>query len=97
MILVILLSMLSAEKSVVMIQQSDLPASVQKALKKDMPQGATFRGFEKEVIDGKTFYEVQMTVGGKAKEILYRPDGRIEETEDETTLDAIPGPAKEES
>jgi uncharacterized membrane protein YkoI len=84
-----------AEKVVTMIEQRELPAAVAAALAKDKPAGATFRGFERELIDGKTFYEVQMTVAGKGKEILYRPDGRIVETEEESTLDAIPVPARE--
>lgn len=84
-----------AEKVVTMIGEKDLPAAVAAALAKDKPEGATFRGFEREVIDGKTFFEVQMMVAGKGKEILYRPDGRIVETEEETTLEAIPGPARE--
>jgi len=85
----------AAEKVVTMIEQKELPAAVAAALAKDKPAGATFRGFEREVIDGKTFYEVQMTVAGKGREILYRPDGRIVETEEESTLEAIPAPARE--
>ncbi len=91
----VLTVMLFEEKVVSVIQQAELPTAVQKALLRDKPKDATFRGFEKEVIDGKTFYEVQMTVEGKGRELLYRPNGKIEEIEQETTLEAIPGPARE--
>lgn len=84
-----------AEKVVKMIRESELPAPVRKALAKHKPAGATFRGFEHELIDGKPFYEVQMIVNGKGKEILYHPDGKIEEMEDEITLEDIPAPARE--
>jgi len=84
-----------AEKMVVMIGQADLPAAVQSALAKDKPANAVFRGFERETIDGKTFYEVQMTVDGKGREILYRPDGSIAEVEQQPTIDEIPAPARD--
>jgi hypothetical protein len=84
-----------AEKAVTMIQEKDLPAAVKAALARDKPAGATFRGFEREVIDGKLYFEVQMTVAGKGREILYRPDGSILEIERETTIGEIPAPARE--
>ena len=83
-----------AEKVVTMIEEKDLPAAVKASYLRDRPAGATVRGFEREVIDGKTFYEVQLTVAGKGKEFLYRADGRTVEMEEETTLEAIPAGAR---
>ena len=96
-LLLLLTSLVSAysEKAVTMIQERDLPAAVKAALAKDKPSGATFRGFEREVINGKVYFEVQMTVAGKGREILYRPDGSILEVERETTIDEIPAPARD--
>jgi uncharacterized membrane protein YkoI len=84
-----------AEKTVTMIQEADLPAAVRAALAKDKPANATFRGFERETIDGKIFYEVQMTVAGRGREILYRPNGSIVEIEQETAIEEIPAPARD--
>ena len=84
-----------AEKTVAMVQEVDLPAVVRAAVARDKPATATFRGFERETIDGKVFYEVQMTVAGKGKEILYRPNGSVVEIEQETTIDEIPAPARD--
>lgn len=90
MMIPILLLSLFAEKVVTFIDRKELPAAVEKALLKDMPKGATMKAFEKEVVDGKVFFEVQMIVNGKGYEIVYQPNGKIEAIEQEASLKEMP-------
>ena len=71
------------------IQKKDLPPAVQKALDAEV-QGATVKGFAKETEDGKTFYEVETTKNGRARDLLFDVDGHVVEVEEELATDAVP-------
>jgi uncharacterized membrane protein YkoI len=72
------------------IQLKDLPPAVQKAAQQEQANGATLKGFAKEVEDGKTFYEVETTVKGHARDLLYDPSGQLIEVEEEIASSAVP-------
>ncbi len=67
-----------------------LPAAVKKAVKKDF-HGAKVRGAVKEVEDGKTSYEVELTVAGHSIDVVVNPHGRVLEIEKEIPVDHLPG------
>ena len=88
-------SLLSADKIVTDIELKDLPAAVHDAASKRTPAGGVLRSFEREVINGETFYEVKMSLPNKgSREILFRPDGSIFEVEEPSTLSAVPPAAR---
>jgi uncharacterized membrane protein YkoI len=67
----------------------DLPKAVLKAAKAQFP-GAKIRGASKEVEDGETMYEVEMTVDGKNVDLLIEPNGEIEAIEKEIEIEDLP-------
>jgi uncharacterized membrane protein YkoI len=75
------------------IQKKDLPAAVQKAMESEIA-GATVKGFAKEVEDGKTFYEIETTKNGHARDLLYDASGTLAEVEEEVALDTLPAAVK---
>lgn len=71
----------------------DLPPAVQAAVKAQS-QGGTVRGLSKEMQDGATVYEAELTVEGRTKDVIIDAEGKVLTVEDQTTLDAIPAPAR---
>ena len=84
-------SLSAADKKV---QMKDLPAPVQKAVQAEAANGATIVGLATEVEGGKTMYEVETTVGGLRRDLLVDAAGRIVETEEETSINAVPAAVK---
>lgn len=82
----------AAEKKVKM---QDLPPAVQQAVKEQTKGGATLKGLAKEVEDGKTLYEAEMTVNGHGKDVSFDAAGTVVSVEEEVALDSIPAPARE--
>ncbi|HKS82732.1 MAG TPA: hypothetical protein VJR23_14610 [Candidatus Acidoferrales bacterium] len=76
------------------IQKSELPAAVQKTAE-SLSQGATVRGYTKEIEDGKTEYEVEMTVNGHARDVSISPSGEVLEVEDTVEIGALPASVRE--
>src|SRR5215510_15231639 len=72
-----------------------VPPAVQKTVD-EQSQGATIRGLSKEVENGKTQYELELTVNGHAKDMIIDPNGAILVVEDEITLDALAPEVKAE-
>jgi len=64
------------------------PPAVQKTVN-EQSQGATIRGLSKEVENGKTQYELELTVNGHARDMIIDPTGAILEVEEEITLDSL--------
>lgn len=64
------------------IDAKDLPKPVADAVKGKYPGGAIKKA-EEVSKDGKTLYEVVVTVGDKARELLLDPAGKILEDEDD--------------
>ena len=80
----------AAEKK---IRMQDLPPAVQKAIPVET-KGADIKGYNQETEHGKTFYEVETTVNGKSRDLLFDGSGTLVEVEEEIALDAIPAGAK---
>ena len=70
------------------IKRSDLPPAVEKTVAAQS-QGATIKGFSTEKEDGKTLYEVSLTVNGHGKDISMTADGAIVEIEEQVALDSL--------
>jgi uncharacterized membrane protein YkoI len=79
--------------SEVAIKMKDLPAAVRKTVE-EQSKGATLRGLSKEVEAGKTYYEAELKVDGRNKDVLIDPAGAVVEIEEEVTLDSLPEPAR---
>src|SRR5947209_15164552 len=71
------------------IKKSDLPAAVQKTAD-EQSQGATVKGYNQEVENGNTYYEVELTVNGHSKDVSMDPDGKVVEIEEEIALTSLP-------
>ncbi len=81
----------AAEKK---IKMQEMPAAVQQAVK-DQSKGAVIRGFAQEVENGKTLYEMELTVNGHAKDVTFDGTGKVVSVEEEVLLESIAGPARE--
>jgi hypothetical protein len=75
-----------AEKKV---RRNQLPAAVEKTVAAES-QGATIKGFSREVEDGKTFYEAEMNINGHTKDILMDTSGNVVEVEEQVDLTTLP-------
>jgi len=71
------------------IQRSQLPAAVEKTVTAES-QGATIKGFSREVEKGKTYYEAEMTINDHSKDILMDTKGNIVEVEEQVDILTIP-------
>src|SRR5581483_11000069 len=84
---VVLVFALAASAQEKKIKKSDLPAAVQKTAD-EQSKGATVKGYNSEVEDGKTIYEVELTVNGHSRDVSISPAGEVVELEEEVTLDS---------
>jgi uncharacterized membrane protein YkoI len=75
------------------VKMKDLPPAVQKTVQ-EQSKGATIRGLSKEIEDGKTFYEVELTADGHNKDILMDASGAVVEVEEQVALDGVPAAVK---
>ena len=75
------------------LQMKDLPAAVQKGVTANL-KGGTLKGLSKEVEGGKTMYEVETTLDGRARDFLLDTTGNLVEVEDEMAADAVPAAVK---
>ena len=71
------------------IKFEDLPPAVQETAKAQS-QGATVRGYSKEIEKGKTEYEVQLLADGKKRDVSIDPNGKVVETEQEVAFESVP-------
>src|SRR5712691_9123528 len=81
---------LAGEKKVKM---KDLPRAVQTTVQ-EQSKGSTIRGLAKEVEDGKTFYEAELTVNGHNKDVLIDTTGAVVEIEEQVALSSLPAEVK---
>jgi uncharacterized membrane protein YkoI len=86
-----LLGLAAADKKV---QMKDLPQPVQKAVQQEEAKGAKIVSLATEVEGGKTMYEVETTVGGHTRDLLFDASGTLVESEEETPLSAVPAAVK---
>jgi len=71
----------------------EIPAAVQKAVQEET-KGATIKGYTKEVENGKTTYEVETTVNGHTRDLIFDPAGKLLIAEEEVSISAVPAPVK---
>jgi len=71
------------------ITREQLPPAVEKTVARES-EGATIRGFSKEVEHGQTFYEASLSFGGHNKDILIDKNGNVVEVEEQVALDSLP-------
>jgi uncharacterized membrane protein YkoI len=71
------------------IQAHDLPVAVQQAIPAET-RGAAIRGYAKETEGIQTMYEVETTLNGHARALLFDAHGKLVEVEEATTLEALP-------
>ena len=83
----------SAQEKEKKIKRSDLPAAVEKSVG-EVSKGATIKGFNQETENGKTAYEVEMTVNGHSKDVLMDASGNVLEIEEEVALDSLSAEVK---
>ena len=70
------------------ITRAQLPAAVERAVAQQS-QGATIHGFSKEVEEGRTTYEMELTVGNRSKDVTMDSTGTVIEVEEEVALDSL--------
>jgi len=66
-----------------------LPAPVRKAAEENL-KGGVITGVSKEIEKGKTLYEVETTVAGHGRDLLFDADGTLVSVEEAVALDAVP-------
>ncbi len=71
------------------LQFNQLPPAVQKAAT-EQAKGAAVRGYSKETENGKTYYEVELTVAGKSKDLLLDGSGAVVEVEQQVDEEDVP-------
>ena len=71
------------------IARNDLPAAVEKTVAAES-KGATIKGFSKETEKGKTYYEAEMTVNGRGKDVSIDEQGNIVEVEEQVEMKDLP-------
>lgn len=81
----------AAEKK---IQMKDLPAAVQKAVHEEEMKGATVKNILAEKEGGQTVYEVETMIGGHTRDLILDATGKVLESEEEISIDAVPAPVK---
>jgi uncharacterized membrane protein YkoI len=84
---------LAARAAETKIAMKDLPVAVQKAVQ-EQTKGAVIRGFTKEVENGNTEYEAELTVNGHSKDISFDSAGKIVASEEEVKLENLPAAAR---
>jgi uncharacterized membrane protein YkoI len=77
------------------VQFKDLPAAVQKAAKQQETNGVTVRGYNREIENGRTFYEVEARENGRTRDILLDEAGTVVEVEQEVAIGKVPVAAME--
>ena len=75
------------------ITAKDLPPAVSKAVQ-DETKGATIKGYSKEIENGKTMYEVETTVNGHTRDLLFDAAGKLVTAEEQVELNSVPAPVK---
>ena len=71
------------------VNNKNVPPPVLAAAAKAYPN-ATVKHWSKETEDGRTFYEAEMVEGQTKRDVLFRPDGKIDIIEEEIATSAVP-------
>jgi uncharacterized membrane protein YkoI len=71
------------------IDRKALPPAVATTADRES-QGATVKGYSKEIENGQTYYEVETVRNGKTRDILIDSGGKVSEIEDEVDIATLP-------
>ncbi len=71
------------------VKLSDLPVTVRDAIAKE-GAGGTVRAVSAETKNGDVYYEAELSLGGRSKDILFDRNGAIVEVEEEVALVSVP-------
>jgi len=77
---------LVAEKG---ISKSDLPPAVRRTVD-EVSKGASVKGYSQGMENGKTEYEVELTIDSHSKDVTIAPDGSLMEVEEQVEMTALP-------
>ena len=88
------LTFLTVQAQETRIKRSQLPAAVEKTVAKES-EGATIKGFAKEIEKGQTFYELELIVDGHTKDVLMDKHGNVVEVEEQVSMDSLPAAVQE--
>jgi hypothetical protein len=75
------------------IKRSALPAAVETTVVAQS-QGGTIHGFSTEKEHGQIFYEAELMVNGRTRDILMDANGGIVEVEEQVVFDRLPAEVK---
>jgi len=75
------------------VKRSELPPEVERTVA-EQTRRATIHGISVETEDGRTVYEVAMTIDGHERDILIDTNGLVLEIEDEVAFDGLPEAVK---
>jgi hypothetical protein len=75
------------------IKRVDLPPAVEKTVAAEA-QGATIKGFTTEKEKGQVFYEAELNVNGRTKDILISANGVIVEVEEQVAIESLSAAVK---
>ena len=90
MIVAAALSAASQEKR---ITRAELPTAVRETADKQA-EGATVRGYSKELENGNLEFEVELLFDGHTKDVSIAPDGRVLEVEEQVQFASLPEEVK---
>lgn len=77
------------QESETRIRRNQLPAAVERTVA-TQSTGATIKGFSREVEGGKTYYEVELALNGRTRDVLMDADGVVVEVETQVDIDSLP-------
>jgi uncharacterized membrane protein YkoI len=75
------------------VKLRDVPAAVQKAMQEET-KGAVVKGYARETEKGKVLYEVETRREGRARDVIFDPNGNVVTVEEEVALASIPAAAR---
>lgn len=76
------------------VRMQDLPPSVRQAVKQHS-QGLKLRGLTQETKGGSVFYEAELDVKGRTRDVTFDASGKLVSVEEEVSIDSIPTAARE--
>ena len=88
-VLLAISTMLASAEEAKLIEESDIPDTVLKAFQMSFPD-AKVTGYDIEVVDGVTQYEIETRVDKFEKDYVYLEDGSLLQTEEEIPLKSLP-------
>lgn len=76
------------------IKRSELPPAVEARVATESA-GAVIKGFSAEKEKGHTYYEMELTVNGRSRDVTMDESGAVVEVEQEVAFDELPAAVKD--